>query len=398
MARTIGVGVIGMGWMGEVHSRSYKAVPDRFFEAGIEPRLVVCADNVRARAEQAQARFGFERATTNWREVIDDPQVEVVDCAAPNALHLEVIRAAAAARKPILCEKPVGRFPAETIAAYHAAREAGIITFVGYNYRWAPLVQYARDLIQQGELGELTHYHGRFLNGYASNPLGFLSWRFEGEQGLGTLGDLMSHVIDMAHLLAGPMTRVTANRETFIKERPIPRPGVGTHYDAATGDEPQGDVTNEDYVSALTRFENGAQGILEACRVINGAKCEMSFEVYGTRGALKWNFENMNVLEFQRRDDELPARDGYTTLLSGPAHPYHHNFNPAWGAGLGYDDLKVIEAYNFLEAVVENEPREPGLRAAYDVARVQQAIMRSWDSEKWEQVSTGTDALQPSPR
>lgn len=389
MTRTIGVGVIGMGWMGEVHSRSYKAVPDRFFDAGIQPRLVVCADNVKARAQQAQERFGFERYTTNWRNVIDDPQVEVVDCAAPNALHLEVIRAAAAARKPILCEKPVGRFPEETIAAYEGARDAGIITFVGYNYRWAPLVQYARDLIQQGELGELTHYHGRFLNGYASNPLGFLSWRFEGEQGLGTLGDLLSHVIDMAHMLAGHMTRVTANRETFIKQRPIPRPGVGTHYDAATGDEPQGDVTNEDYVSALVRFENGAQGILEACRVINGAKCEMSFEVYGTRGALKWNLENMNVLEFQRRNDEQPALDGYTTLLSGPAHPYHHNFNPAWGLAMGYDDLKVIEAYNFLQAVVENEPREPSLRAAYDVARVQQAMIRSWDSERWETIANG---------
>src|SRR5581483_11451567 len=283
MTRTIGVGVIGMGWMGEAHSRAYRAIPDHFFDAGIQPRLVVCADNVPTRAQQAQTRFGFERWTTNWREVIDDPRVEVVDCAAPNALHLEVIQTAAAARKPIFCEKPVGRFPEETIAAYHAAQAAGIISFVGYNYRWAPLVQYARDLIQAGELGTLTHYHGRFLNGYASNPLGFLSWRFDAEQGLGTLGDLMSHVIDMAHMLAGPLERVVSHRETFIAERPIPPPGVGTHYDTATGEEPKGQVTNEDYVSALARFENGAQGILEACRVINGAKCDMSFEVYGTR-------------------------------------------------------------------------------------------------------------------
>jgi len=389
MTRTIGVGVIGMGWMGEAHSRAYRAIPDHFFDAGIQPRLVVCADNVPTRAQQAQTRFGFERWTTNWREVIDDPRVEVVDCAAPNALHLEVIQTAAAARKPIFCEKPVGRFPEETIAAYHAAQAAGIISFVGYNYRWAPLVQYARDLIQAGELGTLTHYHGRFLNGYASNPLGFLSWRFDAEQGLGTLGDLMSHVIDMAHMLAGPLERVVSHRETFIAERPIPPPGVGTHYDTATGEEPKGQVTNEDYVSALARFENGAQGILEACRVINGAKCDMSFEVYGTRGALKWNMENMNALECQRRNDANPAQDGYTTLLSGPAHPYHRRFNPAWGTGLGYDDLKVIEAYNFLQAVVENKPREPSLQAAYDVARVQQAMMRSWDSGCWENVAQG---------
>lgn len=388
MTTTIGVGVIGMGWMGEAHSRSYKAIPDRFFDAGIRPRLVVCADSVAARAQQAQARFGFERCTTDWREVIDDPQVQVVDCAAPNALHLEVIRAAAAAHKPIFCEKPVGRFPEETIAAYHAARAAGIITFVGYNYRWAPLVQYARDLIQAGELGALTHYHGRFLNGYARDPAGFLSWRFQAEQGLGTLGDLMSHVIDMAHWLAGPIERVVSNRETLIRERPIPQPGIGTHYDVATGAEPKGAVTNEDYVSALARFENGAQGMLEACRVVNGAKCDLSFEVYGTRGALKWNMENMNALEFQRRNDANPAQDGYMTLLSGPAHPYHRHFNPAWGTGLGYDDLKVIEAYNFLESVAQGIPREPSFQAAYAVGCVQQAMMRSWDSGGWEQVVT----------
>ncbi len=386
MTKTIGIGVIGMGWMGEVHSRSYNAIPDRFHEAGIRPQLVVCADNVQARAQQAQERFGFARYTINWRQVIDDPQVEVVNCAAPNGLHLEIIRAAAAAGKPILCEKPVGRFPEETVEAYQAASEAGILSFVGYNYRWAPLVQYARQLIEAGELGTLTHYHGRFLNGYAANPLGFLSWRFVQEQGLGTLGDLMSHAIDMAYMLAGSIRRLVANRETFIKQRPIPQPGVGTHYDRATGGELLGAVTNEDYVSALVRFGNGAQGILEACRVVNGAKCDMSFEVYGTRGALKWNMEKMNVLEFQRRNDARPAEEGYAELLSGPAHPYHKYFNPAWGCGLGYDDLKVIEAYNFLESVVENRQREPSLRAAYDVARVEQAIMRSWNSGRWEDV------------
>ncbi len=386
MTTTIGIGVIGMGWMGEVHSRSYNTLPDRFHEAGIRPRLVVCADSVEARAQQAQERFGFARYTTNWRQVIDDPQVEVVDCAAPNGLHLEIIRAAAAAGKPILCEKPVGRFPEETVEAYHAASEAGILSFVGYNYRWAPLVQYARQLIEAGELGTLTHYHGRFLNGYAADPLGFLSWRFVQEQGLGALGDLLSHAIDMAFMLSGPIRRLVANRETFIKQRPIPQPGVGTHYDRATGGEPLGAVTNEDYVSALVRFGNGAQGILEACRVVNGAKCDMSFEVYGTRGALKWNMEKMNVLEFQRRNDARPAEEGYAELLSGPAHPYHKYFNPAWGCGLGYDDLKVIEVYNFLESVVENRQREPSLRAAYDVARVEQAIMRSWNSGSWEDV------------
>jgi predicted dehydrogenase len=386
MTRTVNIGVIGMGWMGQTHSRSYNQIRDRFFDSGIRPRLIICADDVAARAKESQERFGFEASTTDWREVIRHPDVEAVSITTPNGMHLEMNRAAAAAGKHILCEKPVGRHPGETIACYEAAREAGVLTFVGYNYRWAPLVQYARQMVEAGELGTLTHYHGRFLNGYASNPNGFLSWRFDGEQGLGTLGDLMSHAIDMAHMITGRISKLTSNREIFIKERPIPTPGVGTHYDVATGNEAKGAVTNEDYVSALVRFENGVQGTLEACRVINGQKCDMSFEIHGTKGAIKWSMEKMNELHFQRRNDKNPAEDGYTELLSEPAHPYHGRFNPAWGCPIGYDDLKVIEAYNFLDSIVTGRQGEPGFRQAYDVAVVSQAIMRSWETEKWERV------------
>lgn len=386
MTRTIGIGVIGMGWMGEVHSRSYRALPDRFHESGIHPRLIVCADAVEARALAAQQRFGFERYTTDWREVIADPEVEVVNVAAPNGMHLEIIQAAAQAGKPIFCEKPVGRDPQETIQAATIAQKAEVLTLVGYNYRWAPLVQYARQLIAGGKLGRITHYHGRFLNGYAGDPNGLLSWRFEQEQGLGTLSDLMSHVLDMAHMLAGPITRVVGNKEIFIRQRPLPQAGGGTHYDVGKSDGPKGDVTNEDYVSALVHFESGTQGILEACRIINGEKCNMSFEIYGTQGVIKWNMEDMNEIQLQWRNDANPAEDGYTTLLSGPAHPYHHNFNPAWGLNIGYDDLKVIEAYNFLHSVITGVQGEPGFAEALAVANVQQAIIRSWESEHWEAV------------
>ena len=388
MTRTIGIGVIGMGWMGEVHSRSYRAIPDRFHESGLFPRLVVCADQVEARAQAAQQRFGFERYTTDWRAVVTNPEVEVVNVAAPNGLHLEIIREVARAGKPILCEKPVGKDPQETIQSAAAAHEAGVLTFVGYNYRWAPVVQYARQLIAAGKLGRLTHYHGRFLNGYAADPNGFLSWRFEQEYGLGTLSDLLSHVIDMAHMLVGPITRVSSDKEIFIRRRPIPQPGSGTHYDVGSSHGPMGDVTNEDYVNALVHFANGARGILEACRVINGAKCDMSFEIHGTKGAIKWNMERMNELQLQWRNDENPAEDGYTTLLSGPAHPYHRHFNPAWGLNLGYDDLKVIEAYNFLRSVVSGQQGEPGFAEALAVANVQLAIMRSWESERWGTVES----------
>jgi predicted dehydrogenase len=310
----------------------------------------------------------------------------VVNVAAPNGMHLEINRAALQAGKHVLCEKPVGREPKETLESYAAARKAGTITGVGYNYRWAPLVQYARKLVAEGKLGKLTHYHGRFLNGYAGDPLGFLSWRFEQAQGLGTLGDLMSHVIDMAHMMAGPIESLTADQEIFIRRRPIQQPGSGTHYDRGRSDGPMGDVTNEDYVSALVHFQNGARGYLESCRVINGAKCDMSFELHGTKGAVKWNFERMNELQLQFRRDDDPAQEGYTTVLSGPAHPYHRNFNPGPGISLGYDDLKVIEAYEFLSSVASGKQGEPGFREAAAVARVQQAIIRSWESKRWETV------------
>lgn len=384
--RRIGIGVIGMGWMGEAHSRAYRSLPDRFSQSEFRPRLIVCADPIEVRAQQAQVRFDFERCTADWREVIADPEVEAVSVTAPNGMHLEINRAAAAAGKHILCEKPVGRFPEDTMLSAQAAREAGVLTFVGFNYRWAPVVQYARKLIAEGKLGQLTHYHGRFLNGYAGNPSGFLSWRFDERQGLGTLGDLMSHAIDMAHMIAGPIESLTSDKEIFIRQRPIPQPGVGTHYDVATGNEPLGEVTNEDYVSALVRFANGARGFLESCRVINGAKCDMSFEVHGTQGAIKWNFEQMNELQLQWRNDANSAEDGYLTLLSGPAHPYHGHFNPAWAAGLGYDDLKTIEAYNFLNSVFTATQGEPGFAEAEAVAKVQLAMLRSWESGRWESV------------
>ncbi len=385
MTRTIGVGVIGMGWMGAVHSRTYQQIPNRFQDGGIQPRLVICADDVEARAHEAQELLGFERYTTDWKQVIADPEVEVVNITAPNNMHLEIVRAAAGAGKHIFCEKPVGRNPQETADIEYAARQAGVLTFVGYNYRWAPLVQYARQLIQEGRLSKLTHYRGRFFAGYASNPHSVLSWRFQREvAGLGSLGDLMSHVIDMAQMIAGPIKRVVGNRETFVPQRPLATPGEGTHFSIRT-DGPMGDVTNEDYVGALVQFANGAHGALEVCRVINGPQCQLAWEVHGTGGALNWDFERMNELNlFLSHEDS--ARDGYTRIMSGPEHPFHAQFNPGPGVGLGYEDLKLIEAYQFLKSIRDGKQREPGFREALAVADVLAAIQRSWETGGWENV------------
>src|SRR5215471_4195947 len=150
MTRVIGVGVIGMGWMGLVHSRAYGMIPDRFHESGIRPKLVICADDVEARAREAGERLGFEETTTDWRKVVSHPTVEVVNVASPNALHLEMVRAATAAGKHVFCEKPVGRNSSETASIAGFARDAGVLSWVGYNYRWAPVVQYARQVLASG--------------------------------------------------------------------------------------------------------------------------------------------------------------------------------------------------------------------------------------------------------
>ncbi len=385
MTKPIGIGVIGMGWMGQVHSRSYRQVPDRFRESGITPRLIVCSDNIEARAKEANEYLDFENWVTDWKEVIANPEVEAVNITTPNHLHLEIVRAAAGAGKHVYCEKPVGMSTKETAEIESLAREAGILSLVGFNYRWAPLVQYAHQLISEGKLGELTHYRGRFLVGYASNPEGGLSWRFIKElAGLGALGDLMSHVTNMAHFLAGPIKEIIGSEKTFIPQRPIVKEGE-THFTARGGGE-KGDVTNEDYAGALVKFSNGAQGSFEVCRIISGMKCQMAFEVHGTKGALNWNFEKMNEMNVFL-PDENNGHDGFVTLYTGPDHPYHANFNPGPANSLSYEDLKIIESYNFLRSIRDNKQADPGFDAALKVAEVHDAILRSWDSKQWEAVT-----------
>jgi predicted dehydrogenase len=385
MAQSVGIGVIGMGWMGTVHSRAYLQAADRFHDSGIQARLIVCADEDEIRAREACQRFGFERYTTRWQDAVADPRVQVVNIATPNYMHQAIATAAASAGKHIFCEKPVGKNPRETAEIERAARQAGVLTFVGFNYRWSPLVQYARKLVSEGKLGKLTHFRGRFLAGYASNPQTVLSWRFQKEfSGSGVAGDLLSHVIDMGLFLAGPIKRVVANQETFIRRRPLAAPENPSPGDTAGQ---HGDVTNEDYVGALVQFSNGVQGTLEVCRVIQGHKCEWAIELEGTQGGLSWDFERMNELKVFRPDGDA-AHDGFTRIVSGPGHPFHSRFNPANGTGLGYDDLKTIEAHQFLKSVAETRQAEPGFAEALHVGEVLAAIELSWETGNWQQIAS----------
>jgi predicted dehydrogenase len=384
MRTRVGIGVVGFGWMGQAHSRSYLRIPTLFPERAGDPELVVCSDTVPARREEAVDAFGFRDAVEDWRAVCDHADVDVVVITAPNMLHVEIVEAACAAGKHVFCEKPVGGTPEQTVRAAAAARDAGVITGVGYNYRFAPLIRHAAELIGSGRLGEITHYRGRFFSMYGSDPLGLLSWRFEQDEGgYGVSSDLMSHAVDLAHMLVGPIAQVVGTRATLIRERPLPRPGAGHYGRGGTGD-PTGPVTNEDYVGALAQLESGAAATFEASRTLVGPESQMAFDVYGTRGALSWSLERLNELRVYFAGDGPDT--GYTTVFGGDRFPYHGNFVPGSANAIGFEDLVAIEDYEFLNAVARGEPHVPGFDAALDVVAVQAALIRSWDSGAWEQV------------
>jgi len=385
MPRSIGIGVIGFGWMGQAHSRSYRNIPAYFPEVEIAPRLVAVADTDPARVDLATSNFGFEWGTGDWRELLERDEIDVIDITAPNGMHQELAEAAAAAGKHIFCEKPVGVSPAATAAIELAARKAGVITGCGYNYRWAPLVQHTRALIEEGRFGDLTHYRGRFFSMYGRDRMGLLSWRYlQEEAGYGVLSDIMSHAIDMAQFLCGPISRVVSVKEIFVKERPLPTPGVGTHYERGKPGDPTGEVTNEDYVGALIEFANGARGTLEADRSIFGPQASMAFELNGSRGAAAWDHEKLNQLQLHL-PEEQPS-DGFIEVLAGDAYPNQGNIVPGGGNSLGYEDMKIIEAVQFLKGVAAERPFHPDFADALRNASVAAAMVRSWESERWEDV------------
>jgi predicted dehydrogenase len=384
MAREIGIGLLGVGVMGESHTASYKRVRDHYPECDGVPRLVIAADETEARARLAVEKLGYEEWTTDWREVVAHPDVEAVSITAPNFMHLDMARAAAQAGKHFWGEKPLGRFPSETAEIAAAVEAAGIRTIVGLNYRHAPAVKHAKHLIDSGEFGEINHYRSHWLAGYASHPLGVLSWRFSRElAGLGILGDLGSHAVDLAQYLLGPIVRVTAQASTLIARRPRVTMGTGTHFSIAEGGE-LGDVENEDSVASLVEFASGLRGIIEMSRVIIGPACRYTFEANGTKGAVAWNFERMNELEVH-----LPAPSGdagYSTLYMGPQHPDFVRFAPGPGIGMGFNDLKVSEAYLFLQSVGDGKQRAPGVREILAAAKVLDAMVRSFETGEWEEV------------
>ena len=380
--------VIGLGWMGQAHSRSYARIPKLFEDRSYDPVLAVCADSLEERRDMAVNSFGFEESVADWREIMDRDDIDVVTCTAPNMLHEEICVAAAETGKHVFCEKPVGGKPDQTVRVEKACRDAGVITGVGYNYRFAPLVQYLKQFIADGELGEISNYRGRFFSMYGADPLGLLSWRFDIDQaGYGVSTDILSHSMDLAHMLVGPISRVMGMQKTFITERPIPKTG-GTHYDRGKPGDPTGPVSNEDYFGAFCEFENGAIGTFETSRSIIGPESQNAFDVYGTKGAAHWNLETMNEMGLFLMKDQ--AR-GYTTVRAGDRYPYHGNFVPGDANSIGFEDLVTIEDYEYLKAVAAGTKHSASFAEAVDYVSVQAALIKSTETGTWQDVVSLAD-------
>ncbi|MEO7262533.1 MAG: Gfo/Idh/MocA family oxidoreductase [Jatrophihabitantaceae bacterium] len=378
--RSLGVAVIGCGWMGHAHSRGYLRLPHHYPELGLLARLITVADPEPERREDAIRRYGFSDSTPDWRAVLEDDRVQAVSVTAPNFLHREIAVALAEAGKHLWIEKPVGLTLEDARAVAKAVRAAGVQATVGFNYRYAPAVDRARELLRHGAIGEVTNARFRLLSDYAAHPQGALSWRFERAQGgSGVLGDLASHGVDLARHLLGDIVSVMADSAIFIGARPRPT-GAGSHFATAEGGE-SGAVENEDYLTCLLRFASGARGTLEASRTAVGEQNNYGFTISGSRGAISWDFRRMGELRLAQGQDFQNEPSAVQHV--GPGSGDFARFQPGAGIAMSYDDLKVIEAARFLRSVEFQTPHGASVEDAVHSATALHAMADSVSRGSW---------------
>lgn len=384
--KDIHIGLIGTGGMGKAHATAFKNVPLVFGNEPGRPVLEIVADVDAKALEKWAGEFGFARWTTNWQEIIEDPRVDVVDITTPNHLHAEMAVAAAQAGKHIYCEKPLATTSADAARIVAEAEKSGVITIVGFNYLKNPAQAFAKQLIDSGELGDITLFRGTFDQDFLANPDVPFSWRLDRAlAGTGTLGDLGSHTIAFAHFLVGEIVEVCGVNTTKIKERVVPAGGSGYAATAQSSTEKRA-VENEDIVEFLIRFEDGAIGTIGTSRIGMGRKLGLTYEIQGTKGSLFYTQERMNEIKLYRHTD--PDREkGFKTVYIGPEHPGYKAFFGLAGIGLGYNDQKIIEAHELITAVALNQPVQPDVRFAYHVNKVIDAADLSCQEHRWVQVS-----------
>jgi predicted dehydrogenase len=385
--KKLNVGLIGAGFMGKAHSLAYVAMPMFFWPAPATPVRKTIVDVSDSIAAEAAQRFGFEKSTSDWRSVVEDPEIDIIDIATPNHLHAEIAIAAAAAGKHIISEKPLARSGDEAKTMYDAVKNAGIVHMVAFNYRRTPAVALAKKYIEEGAIGDILNFRGTYLQDWSADPDGPLSWRFQKSiAGSGSLGDIGTHVVDMARFLCGEITQVNTQLKTWVKTRPLQAGGVDK-LGASTKDStaPRGEVDVDDEVLSLLEFQNGAIGSLEATRNAHGRNNFLTFEIHGTIGSIYFNYERRDELQVAFANDQAD-RKGFRTVYTGPAHPYGEGLWPIPALGIGYGETKIIETYDFVKAIMEGGEVSPNFKDGYQINLIADAMAASAQSRSWTSV------------
>ena len=361
----IGIGIIGGGYMGKAHSVAFAAVAS-VFNTALRPQLVSICASTPASAETYRKAYGFEKATSDWCELVADPEVQAVVIASPQATHHDIAIAALAAGKPVLCEKPLGISLDQSRSMVAAAKASGLVNMVGFNYIRTPASQQIRKFLAEGRIGQLTWFRGEMTEDFFADPT-IGGWRSQGLAN-GTMGDLAPHMINAARALMGPIESLNASIETVHKVRD----GV--------------EVTNDDQAQMMCRFESGAQGHMFFSRVATGRKMGYAYEIHGTNGHIRFDQEDQNSLWLYTTEGPEAER-GFRKILTGPAHPDYLPFCQGPGHGTGYQDQIIIEAKDFLTSIAENRTIWPSFKEGMEVNRIVTAAHDSSAKKTWVTVA-----------
>ena len=322
-------------------------------------------------AAKAAHQYGFDKSTADWKALIADPSVQVVSITTPNSFHKEMALAAIAAGKHVHCEKPLAPSVADAKIMMEAAEAKNVVTQVGYNYIKNPVLKLARQMIEAGELGDITGFRGVHSEDYMSSKQGLYTWRLDPAGGPGAIADLGSHIIGMARFLLGPIVQVNADLDTVIKTRPV-----------APGSKDHRDVLVDDIARLMVRFERGCGGTIEANWVATGRKMQLAFEIHGDKGSLVFTQERLNELKFYKVGGAA-RHQGFITIEAGPQHSPYGAFCVAAGHQLGFNDLKVIEMAEFLAAIAGGPKAGPDFREAWEIQKVVDGAVRSSKGRSW---------------
>jgi predicted dehydrogenase len=371
--KEIRVGIVGTKFMGRAHSNAYLDVA-HFFDLPARPVLrAACGRNV-SDLEAFAGRFGWQTTETSWERLVERDDVDLVDICTSNVTHMPIAVAAARAGKHVFCEKPIAMNADEARRMLDAAREAGVRHMVAFNYRRVPAIALARQLIEEGKIGEIRHFNAVYYQDWLVDPGSSIVWRHDAkEAGSGAHGDMNAHTVDLARYLAGEIEAVSGAQEIFVKERPL-ADGSGT-----------GTVTADDAMYFLARFSGGALGSFMATRFATGRKNYLRLEIFGSKGALVFNLERLNELEFTSRQDPEPERGFRTIMVTESSHPYVSAWWPP-GHIIGWEHTFIHEVRDLLLAIDKGEAVVPDF---YDGLRCQQvldAVVQSSLSGRWEDV------------